>query len=59
VERKKIEKEVRREHEPQGFNGRFGLVLPTDLFYNTGIAKVGVGGDQQEAGGTPEAGAAY
>ncbi len=39
VERKKIEKEVRREHEQQGFNGRFGLVLPTDLFYNTGIAR--------------------
>ena len=39
VERKKIEKEVRREHEQQGFNGRFGLVLPTDLFHNTGIAR--------------------
>ena len=28
VEWKKIEKEIRKEHEPQGFNGRFGPGLP-------------------------------
>jgi type I restriction enzyme M protein len=37
VEWKKVEKEVRKEHEQQGFNGRFGPGLPTDMFYNTGI----------------------
>ncbi|MEQ1546972.1 class I SAM-dependent DNA methyltransferase [Methyloglobulus sp.] len=28
VEWKKVEKEIRKEHEQQGFNGRFGPVLP-------------------------------
>src|SRR5206468_4322001 len=38
VEWKKVEKAVRQEHEQKGFDGRFGPGLPTDMFYNTGIA---------------------
>lgn len=49
VEWKKVEKAVRQEHESKGFDGRFGpglprvsdgsiVGLPSDMFYNTGIA---------------------